>query len=205
MDIIILLSFLGTAILLTVMPGPDILFVTAQSISQNSKAGIATAFGLCTGLLVHITAAVVGISAIIYSSTTIFTIVKFAGAAYLLFLAISAFRAGESSIQLGNKPASTYKKLYKKGIVMNILNPKVSLFFLALLPQFVQGNENVPIQMLVLGLIFLGQAFFIFSCVSILAGSIGRLMTKSTFLTKHLNKIEGTIYAVIGVSIVFSE
>lgn len=205
MDIIILLSFLGTAILLTVMPGPDILFVTAQSISQNAKAGIATAFGLCTGLLVHITAAVVGISAIIYSSTTIFTIVKFAGAAYLLFLAISAFRAGASSIQLGNKPASTYKKLYKKGIVMNILNPKVSLFFLALLPQFVQGNENVPLQMLVLGLIFLAQAFFIFSCVSILAGSIGRLMTKSTFLTKHLNNIEGAIYAVIGVSIVFSE
>ncbi len=205
MDIVILLSFLGTAILLTIMPGPDILFVTAQSISQNAKAGIATALGLCTGLLVHITAAVVGISAIIYSSATLFTIVKFAGAAYLLFLAISAFRAGASSIQLGNKPTSTYKKLYKKGIVMNILNPKVSLFFLALLPQFVEGNDNVPFQMLVLGFIFLVQAFFIFSCVSILSGSIGRLMTKSTFLKSHLNKIEGTIYAIIGVSIAFSE
>ncbi|MEO4053898.1 LysE family translocator [Solibacillus sp. CAU 1738] len=205
MDLVMLLYFLGTAILLTIMPGPDILFVTAQSISQNAKAGISTALGLCTGLLVHITAAVVGISAIIYSSATIFTIVKFAGAGYLLYLAFSAFLSHSNSIQLGYKPVRAYKKLYQKGIVMNILNPKVSLFFLALLPQFVQGTENVPMQMLVLGLLFLVQAFIIFSCVSLLAGSIGRVLTKNKYIAKHLNKIEGTIYAVIGVSIAFSE
>ena len=205
MDIIVLLSFLGAAVLLTVMPGPDILFVTAQSISQNAKAGIATALGLCTGLLVHISAAIVGISAIIYSSATIFTIVKFAGAAYLLYLAFSSFRATTSTVSLSKKPVIAYPKLYKKGIIMNVLNPKVSIFFLALLPQFVQGNDNVPMQMLVLGLIFLVQAFIIFSFVSLLAGQIGHLLTKNNFIAKHLNKIEGTLYAVIGASIALSK
>lgn len=205
MDVFVLLSFLGTAILLTVMPGPDILFVTAQSISQNAQAGITTALGLCTGLLVHITAAVVGISAIVYSSSAIFTIVKFAGAAYLIYLAIGAFRAGGSNLQLGEKPAIAYGKLYKKGIIMNILNPKVSLFFLALLPQFVRGTEHVPLQMLTLGFIFLIQAFVIFTTVSLLAGRIGQVLSKNSTLSRHLNKIEGTIFALIGVSIAISE
>lgn len=205
MDVFVLLSFLGTAILLTVMPGPDILFVTAQSISQNAQAGITTALGLCTGLLVHITAAVVGISAIVYSSSAIFTIVKFAGAAYLIYLAIGAFRAGGSNLQLGEKPTIAYGKLYKKGIIMNILNPKVSLFFLALLPQFVRGTEHVPLQMLTLGFIFLIQAFVIFTTVSLLAGRIGQVLSKNSTLSRHLNKIEGTIFALIGVSIAISE
>lgn len=204
MDIFVLLSFLGAAVLLTVMPGPDILFVIAQSISQNAKAGIATALGLCTGLLVHISAAIVGISAIIYSSATIFTIVKFAGAAYLLYLAFCAFRAPANAIQLHKKPMIAYGKLYKKGIIMNVLNPKVSIFFLALLPQFVQGNEQVPLQMLILGLIFLVQAFIIFSTVSAIASQIRNWLTKNKFLTSHLNKIEGSLYAIIGASIAIS-
>ena len=204
MDFIVLLSFLGAAILLTVMPGPDILFVIAQSISQNAKAGISTALGLCTGLLVHISAAIIGISAIIYSSATIFTIVKFAGSIYLLYLAVCAFRAPTSAIRLGEKPAIAYSKLYKKGIIMNILNPKVSIFFLALLPQFVQGKEHVPAQMLVLGLIFLVQAFIIFSVVSLLSSSIGHWLAKNSFIANYLNKIEGSLYAIIGASIAFS-
>lgn len=204
-DIVIVLSFLGAAVLLTLMPGPDILFVIAQSISQNARAGISTALGLCTGLLVHISAAVVGISAIVYSSATIFTIVKLAGAAYLLYLAVGAFRAGSSSIELGEKPNISYGKLYKKGIIMNVLNPKVSIFFLALLPQFVQGTENVPAQMLLLGFVFLIQAFIIFAAVSLLASQIRKIFAHNSFIGKHLNKIEGSLYTVIGVSIAFSE
>lgn len=204
-DSVVLLSFLGAAILLTLMPGPDILFVIAQSLSQNARAGITTALGLCTGLLVHISAAIIGISAIIYSSATVFTVVKFAGAAYLMYLAFCAFRAPASSISWSEKPAIAYTKLYKKGIIMNILNPKVSIFFLALLPQFVQGNDNVSGQMLLLGLIFLVQAFFIFSIVSLLAGQIGRWLLKSALVSKYLTKIEGTIYAIIGASIAFSK
>ena len=200
-----MLSFLGTAILLTVMPGPDILFVTAQSISQNTRAGISTALGLCTGLLVHISAAVIGISAIIYSSAAIFMLVKLAGAAYLIYLAIGAFRSQGSALALEQNPAVAYDKLYKKGIIMNILNPKVSLFFLALLPQFVQGTENVTGQMLGLGFIFLVQAFVIFSLVSLLAGRISLYLANNPTISRHLGKIEGAIYAIIGVSILASE
>ncbi|WP_332650018.1 LysE family translocator [Lysinibacillus sp. 54212] len=205
MDNLSILSFLVAAVLLTLMPGPDILFVIAQSISQNARAGISTALGLCTGLLVHISAAVVGISAIIYSSATIFTMVKWAGAIYLLYLAVGAFRAGSSAIGLDEKPAISYSKLYKKGIIMNVLNPKVSIFFLALLPQFVHGTENVPWQMLLLGLVFLIQAFVIFATVSGLASRVRQVLVRSSFIARHLNKIEGSLYTVIGVSIAFSE
>lgn len=205
MEFTLIFTFLGTAILLTLMPGPDILFVIAQSISQDMKAGITTALGLCTGLLVHIAAAVVGISAIIYSSSAIFSAVKFAGAAYLLYLAFCAFRSGSSPVQLSTNSTIAYGRLYKKGIIMNILNPKVSLFFLALLPQFVRGTEHVPAQMLLLGGMFLTQAFVIFSVVSFLASRIGLWLTENSFLSTHLHKIEGSIFALIGISIAFSD
>ncbi len=205
MESAIIVSFLGTAILLTLMPGPDILFVIAQSISQDVKAGIVTACGLCTGLLVHITAAVLGISALIYSSSAIFSIVKFAGAAYMLYLAFCAFRAGTSSVHFSEKSAVAYGKLYQKGIIMNLLNPKVSLFFLALLPQFIQGRTNVPEQMVVLGSIFLAQALFIFSVASLLAGRIGSWLTTNLFLSMHLHKLERSLLAFIGGSIAFSD
>ncbi len=161
-------SFLGVAVLLTLAPGPDILFVIAQSLSQGKQAGIATALGLCTGLLVHISAATLGVSAVIYQSALAFAIVKYAGAAYLLYLAWQAFREKDSSLAFGRQKPMAYASLYKKGIVMNVLNPKVSLFFLALLPQFVDPSEGrVPQQMLLLGAVFLAQALAVFTLVSI--------------------------------------
>lgn len=115
LEISTLFAFLGAAIILTIMPGPDNLFVLAQSITQDKKAGIATSLGLCTGLLVHISAAVLGISAIIYQSTIIFSIVKFAGAAYLLYLAWQSFRAkGGDPFTLQQQNTQAYIKLYKK-------------------------------------------------------------------------------------------
>ena len=131
MDLLSILSFLGIAIVLTLMPGPDNLFVLAQSISNGKNAGISTALGLCTGLIIHITAATIGITAIIYQSALAFHLVKYAGAAYLLFLAYKSFREKNSSFDLKNESSLNYKSLYKKGIIMNLLNPKVSLFFLA--------------------------------------------------------------------------
>lgn len=206
MELSTVLAFLGASIILTLMPGPDNLFVLAQSITQDKKAGIVTSFGLCTGLLVHIGAAVLGISAIIYQSTVIFSIVKFAGAAYLLYLAWQSFRAKGDPFTLDQRNAQAYVALYRKGILMNILNPKVSLFFLALLPQFVNpSNGHVALQMLILGIIFLIQALFLFSLFSIFAGKVRKVIIGKPAIAKRLNMVQGVIFTFIGIKIALSK
>jgi threonine/homoserine/homoserine lactone efflux protein len=206
MDLTLTLSFLGAAILLTLAPGPDILFVIAQSISQNSKAGIATACGLCTGLLVHITAAVLGVSAVIYASATAFAVVKYAGAAYLLYLAWQAFRDKSSEIGLTGKPHASYGALYRRGILMNVLNPKVSLFFIALLPQFVDRSAgHVSLQMLGLGGIFLVQALIIFILVSLFANRFGQWLMRSKTIARKINVLQGLLFTAIALQIAFSK
>lgn len=206
MEISTLFAFLGAAIILTIMPGPDNLFVLAQSITQDKKAGIATSLGLCTGLLVHISAAVLGISAIIYQSTIIFSIVKFAGAAYLLYLAWQSFRAKGDPFTLQQQNTQAYITLYKKGILMNILNPKVSLFFLALLPQFVNPTQgHVAFQMLILGIVFLVQALVLFSLFSIFAGKVRKLIIGQPAIAKRLNMIQGILFTFIGIQIAISK
>ncbi len=170
-----LIYFIAASAALTFLPGPDILFVLTQSISQGKIAGIATATGLCTGILVHTSAAAFGISALIYKSALAFEIVKYAGAAYLLYLAWQALR--ESGELVSSAPIRERNSfaLYRRGIFMNVLNPKVALFFLAFLPpQFVNtGAGRVPMQMIFLGIVFLVQAWVIFSVISVFAGAIG--------------------------------
>ena len=206
LEISTLFAFLGAAMILTIMPGPDNLFVLAQSITQDKKAGIATSLGLCTGLLVHISAAVLGISAIIYQSTIIFTIVKFAGAAYLLYLAWQSFRAKGDPFTLQQQNTQAYIELYKKGILMNILNPKVSLFFLALLPQFVNPSQgHVAFQMLILGIVFLIQALVLFSLFSIFAGKVRQVIIGKPAIAKRLNTVQGILFTFIGIQIAISK
>ncbi|WP_347549748.1 LysE family translocator [Pseudalkalibacillus hwajinpoensis] len=205
MDFSLLLSFLGAAVVLTLMPGPDNLFVLAQSISQNRQAGIATSLGLCSGLLVHITATAAGISAILYQSSIAFAVVKYLGAAYLLYLAYQAIKDRETTAAIHKQRSRPYASLYRKGIIMNILNPKVSLFFLALLPQFVNQEVGSPaLQMVLLGLIFIIQALVIFSIISIFAGKISKVVNKSTTISRKINLVKGALLALIGVQIAFS-
>lgn len=188
------------------MPGPDNLFVLAQSIAMGKKAGIYTTFGLCTGLIVHITAATIGISAIIYNSAFAFTLIKYAGAIYLLYLAYKSFKAKGSSFDLEVKDSLDYRSLYKKGIIMNLLNPKVSLFFLAFFPQFINYQSgNVSIQMLILGILFLVQALVIFNFISLVAGKVGKFLRKNRNLSKKMNYVEGALFTIIGLKIAFSE
>ncbi|MCA0982914.1 LysE family translocator [Halobacillus yeomjeoni] len=205
MELPLLLSFLGMAVALTLMPGPDILFVISQSISQNSRAGISTALGLCTGLFVHITAATAGLSAIIYQSGIIFSLIKYAGAVYLLYLAWQAFKSKTNRIDMNDQVRRNYKSLYKKGIIMNVLNPKVSLFFLALLPQFVnEGSWNASVQMFTLGVIFLVQAFVIFSTVSVFSVKVRSWLIHHDWFAERMNLIEGIVLTMIGIQVALS-
>lgn len=206
MDFTLVISFLGVAILLTLMPGPDILFVMTQSISQDKKARIATTLGLCSGLIVYITAATLGVSAIIYQSALAFAIVKYTGAGYLLYLAWQSFKEKETGFTFHQNNPLKYTSLYKKGILMNLLNPKVSLFFLALLPQFVDKSiGHIPLQMFLLGIIFLVQAFAVFVAVSVFSEKLGRVLFHHSFLAKRMNIIKGSILGMIGIQIALSE
>lgn len=208
MDFFSVLSFLGAAIVLTVMPGPDNLFTLAQAIAKGKKAGIFTTLGLCTGLIVHIAATTIGISAVIYQSAFAFTIVKYAGAAYLLFLAFKSFSDKGSNLNLNNEDTLDYKSLYKKGVIMNLLNPKVSLFFLAFFPQFIHygnGNVSVTLQMLMYGILFLLQTLVIFTLISMFAGKVGYFLRKNESISKKINMIQGSLFTLIGLKIAFSQ
>ena len=194
-------GFISAAVLLTLMPGPDILFVITQSITRGRKAGMVFAAGLCTGLIAHVTAVSLGVSILLMSSPVAFTMLKFAGAAYLLYLGVKAFLARrENHFELSGD-AAVSGKLYRKGILMNI---KVILFFLAFFPQFIdKGIENPIPQMLLLGLVFMVQAFLIFSMVAAVADRLARRLMQNPKVALAVNVAESLIYCVIGVSILF--
>lgn len=197
-------GFLSAAVLLTLMPGPDILFVITQSITRGRKAGVVFAAGLCSGLVVHVTAVSLGVSVLLLSSPVAFTILKFVGAAYLLYLGIKAFLARQvNHFELPENDVVN-GKLYRKGILMNVLNPKVILFFLAFFPQFIDKSVENPIpQMLLLGLVFMVQAFLIFSMVAAVADRLARRLMQNPKIALGVNVAESLIYCVIGVSILF--
>jgi len=200
-----LIYFIAASAALTFLPGPDIIFVLTQSISQGKIAGIATASGLCTGVLVHTTAAALGVSAIVYQSALAFTVLKYVGAAYLLYLAWQALREGDRVLSSGPVQISDVPALYKRGIFMNVLNPKVALFFLAFLPQFVNLEAgSVPTQMILLGIVFMVQAWLIFSVISVFAGTIGNKVLERPGIGKYIKWGKAGIFTAIGVQLAVS-
>ena len=194
-------GFISASVLLTLMPGPDILFVITQSITRGRRAGIVFASGLCSGLIVHTTAVSLGVSVLLMSSPFAFSLLKFAGASYLLYLSVRTFLSRyEDKLQMAG---SAEGKLYRKGVLMNILNPKVILFYLAFFPQFIEaGAENPVPQMLILGGIFMIQAFLVFATVAILAERLSRKLMKNPRFSFVMNLVEAFVYFAIGISIV---
>lgn len=206
MDLSTVLSFLGVAMLLTLAPGPDILFVIAQSVSYGKKEGVVTALGLCSGVTVHTLAAALGISAIFYQSDLAFQVIKYAGAIYLLYLAWQSFREGSQAITVGKVAKQSLPSLYRKGIFMNVLNPKVSLFFLALLPQFVSNKGmDIPMQMMILGLVFMLQAVIIFSIIALFAGTFGQKLVNNPKVARVINIVKASFFSIIGVRLILIE
>lgn len=200
-----LIYFIAASAALTFLPGPDILFVLTQSISQGKTAGIATATGLCTGILFHTSAAAFGIFALVYKSALAFEIVKYAGAAYLLYLAWNALKESDQLVSSAPVRENNAFALYKRGIFMNVLNPKVALFFLAFLPQFINTEAgSVPMQMVFLGVVFLVQAWLIFSAISVFAGTIGEKITQKPGIGKYIKWGKTGIFTVIGVKLALS-
>ena len=197
-------GFISAAVLLTLMPGPDILFVITQGVTRGRKAAVVFAAGLCTGLLFHIAAVTLGVSALVAGSDIAFTVFKFAGAAYLIGLGVKAF-FGRNRVELRFTEEGKHTlQLYNRGILMNILNPKVILFFLAFFPQFIDIRQGDPIiQMLVLGGVFIVQALVVFSAVAVLADRLSAGFMKNPGVAYWMNWAEVVIYTAIGISIFF--
>lgn len=178
-----LIPFFTATILLTLAPGPDIIYVLVQGMVNGKKHAIITALGLVSGVIVHTTLVAFGVSAIIKQSESIFLIIKCFGAAYLFYLAYKVFKSDPNiAFSTEGIQQKSLFALYRQGFIMNVLNPKVTIFFLALLPGFLWEPEgNTVIQFYILGLLFMLQGFLIFVLVAILAGSISR------YLQKHQN------------------
>ncbi len=201
-----LLLFLGASIALTVAPGPDNIFIITQGISRGRKAAVITAWGMCSGVTVHTLAAAAGISALFYSSATVFTLVKYAGAAYLLYLAIMAVKERKTPPGKKSEEGPGAFALFKRGFIMNVLNPKVALFFLAFLPQFtVKGAGSIGLQMVALGLIFMGQAMVIFTLIGFFSGSVGEYVVARPRIARYFAWLSAGIFASLGLKLALAQ
>ncbi|MDD4031974.1 MAG: LysE family translocator [Bacteroidales bacterium] len=201
-----LAQFLIASVALTLLPGPDILFVMTQSLTRNARAGIAVAIGLCTGLFVHISAAAFGISLMIANTPWLFKLIMYAGVAYMLYMGTVALVgffhpvAAEESILVKDDAKMSYVRLYRTGIIMNVLNPKVIFFFLAFLPQFLtDGSEHPVLDIFLLGGIFILQAILIFSLVSVIAGWISSKLAIQAIAPRKLSMVRAVVYFAIAV------
>lgn len=208
MDIQLLLSFLIAAVLITLMPGPDNIFVLTESITKGKRNGIAISLGLCAGVLIHTLAAATGLSIILQQSATAFQIVKYLGAAYLFYLAVLALREKRKDMDEMKEGAVEnfqFWKLFKKGFFMNVLNPKVSLFFIAFLPQFISPTGvHITMQMIILGIVFMLQALVIFSLIASLSGKLSPFLNNNRFwtITKY---VKATVLGGLGAALLVSE
>lgn len=201
-----LLTFLAAAILLALAPGPDNIFVLTQSALSGRSAGIAVVLGLCTGLIGHSAAVALGVAVIFQTSKAAFTALKFIGAGYLLYLAWQAFRAPAGRIARKTGAPLDRWKLYRRGIIMNITNPKVSVFFLAFLPQFADPLRGpVWLQILLLGGVFIFATIVVFGSIALLAGTLGQWLNRSGRAQRFLNMVAGTVFLGLALKLAAAE
>ena len=192
--------------MLNLTPGNDMLYVAARSTSQGIRAGIISSLGIMVGCMVHIIAAVVGLSAIIAESALAFNVIKYLGAAYLIYLGIRSLLSKKKSIEFKKElvPLSN-RKIFLQGVITNVLNPKVALFFLAFLPQFIHaGSKNAQWQILFLGVWFNIGGTIVNITVSILFGKIGKWLSQSPRFVKWQERITGAMLIALGIKAALS-
>lgn len=191
----VVLTFFAASVVLSLAPGPDNIFVLTQSALYGRMAGFIVVLGLCTGLIFHTCAVALGVAVIFQTSALAFSILKYCGAAYLIYLGYGAFKAGASSLDTKNGGGEKYSKLYIRGIVMNVTNPKVSIFFLALLPQFADPiRGSVSLQIIALGALFMLATLLIFGGIALLAGALGEILKTSKNIQLYLNKFAAMVF-----------
>ena len=202
----ILAVFFSASILLALAPGPDNIFVLTQSAIRGKMAGWVITLGLCTGLIGHTLLVSSGVAVIFKTSPLTFTSLKLAGGAYLLHLAFLAFRASTAKLSPFDNGGISLFRLYRGGIIMNMTNPKVSIFFLSFLPQFADPERGpLILQIMTLGFVFIISALLVFSMINLFAGYLCASLQQSPGAQNIMNRIAGTVYVALAMKLVTSE
>lgn len=193
--------FMGAALVLLLIPGPAVLYITARSASQGRAAGLVSVLAIETANFFQVTAAALGISAILLSSALAFDVVKYLGAAYLIYLGVRKLIFPESEMEEVKVERESLSRVYWQGFAVNILNPKTALFFFAFLPQFVSPDRgNVTAQTLLLGAIFVIMAIITDSMYSLLASALSERLTRNRHFQKGQRYFEGLVYVGLGIT-----
>ena len=194
--------FLIASALLTIAPGPDIVYVLTRGIAQGRKAGFAAALGFATGCIFHTLLAALGVAALIRSSDLAFNAVRYAGAAYLVWIGIQALRHRSPFSIAGSGDAKALWTIYRQSVIGNALNPKVTLFFLSFLPQFVNAPAgHVGWQMALLGVVFMVQTVVIFGLIAVFSGWIGERVRRNPAIGTRLNTFAGVTFIALGIRV----
>ena len=199
--------FFSTALALNIAPGPDLLYILTKTVANGKRVGIASSLGVCTGALFHVGAASFGLSAILVSSALAFSIVKYIGVGYLLYLAYHSFKSAGTSLSITSdeQPKESAWKAFKQGVLVDILNPKVAIFFMAFLPQFIrEGHGAVPIQLLYLGLLVVAVAVVVEVSYVLLAAKLTQKLSTSKGVSVLLDRVVGTVFVALGIKLAVS-
>jgi len=198
-----IITFITASVVLSLVPGPDNLFVMSNSALKGWRIGFYTTLGLCTGLIGHTILVGIGVSVIFQTSTMAFNGLKIIGALYLVYLAWLSVQNKEINIG-GASENSTSRSYYFTGVIMNLTNPKVAIFFLVFLPQFINSNnDNVTSQIFLLGLLFICSAFFVFTSIAYLSSFLEGILKKSKTVNKNLNLLAAIIYIALAINLSF--
>ncbi|HUB17024.1 MAG TPA: LysE family translocator [Acidobacteriaceae bacterium] len=196
-----LFLFLTAAIVLLVIPGPSVMYIVARSVEQGRRAGLASASGIAAGSLVHVVAAAFGLSALLMSSAAAYSVVKYAGAVYLICLGIRKFLERPAAAGPDDIPPAPLRRVFVHGVLVEVLNPKVALFFFAFLPQFVSPDRGpVALQFLLLGLIFSVTGLASDSVWALTAGYASRWLRGNQTFLRRQKYLSGTVYIGLGLA-----
>ncbi len=201
------LVFFLAALALNLSPGPDLLFVLSRTLSGGRRVGVASACGVCSGALVHVAAAALGLSAILATSALAFAVVKYVGAAYLLYLGIQALRsAGGTPLRVKAVPRTSAWQAYRQGILVDLLNPKAAIFFMAFLPQFVRPDQGpVALQLLGLGVLVVLVAIVVECSLVLLAARATSALRGNRRLSQWLDRVLGSVLICLGIRLGLAE
>jgi threonine/homoserine/homoserine lactone efflux protein len=202
--------FIAAAVLLTIAPGPDNIMVLSRGIAQGRMAGLVAALGFTTGLIGHTALAVFGIAAVIRSSPLLFDAIRYAGAAYLCYLGYLTLKHRDTLLAAAPTAAVALTKIYRQSVIANLLNPKVTLFFLSFLPQFVNPvDANIELQMLLLGGIFMFCTLLIFGAIALASGWLGNwLRTRAAVgnpVGRRLHTLAGITFIGLGLRLAMAQ
>jgi threonine/homoserine/homoserine lactone efflux protein len=197
--------FAAAAFLLAVVPGPAVIYIVTQSVDGGRLAGIVSALGIASGALVHVAFAAVGLSALLLRSAVAFEVVKYAGAVYLIVLGVRRLLTKDVEADPDVVHERSHWRLYRQGVVVNVLNPKTALFFFAFLPQFVNPDAGrVGVQIALLGLVFIAVAFTSDMTYALVAGTAGRWLKESRGYVRAQRWVSGTVFIGLGVATALS-